>query len=95
MLVIYAFYLDYFTLLTITFETYNNIDSKTEALFTLQNIKSHNESIVFFKKNQKIKDPHREKALPNKTPALTKNTNMDIWVVGTANQLFIRGSSVP
>ena len=51
MLVIYAFYLDYFTLLTITFETYNNIDSKTEALFTLQNIKSHNESIVFFRKN--------------------------------------------
>ena len=28
----------------------------------------------------------------NKTPALTKSTNMDIWVVGTTNQLVIRGS---
>ena len=32
-----------------------------------------------------------EKALPNKTTALTKSTNMGIWVVGTSNQLFIRG----
>ena len=35
---------------------------------------------------------HREKAPSNETPALTKSTNMDIWVVGTTNQLFIRGS---
>ena len=28
----------------------------------------------------------------NKTPALTKSMNMVIWVVGTSNQLFIRGS---
>ena len=28
----------------------------------------------------------------NKTQALTKRVNMDIWVVGTTNQLFIRGS---
>ena len=28
----------------------------------------------------------------NKTPALTKSTNMDIWVVGTSNQLFTRDS---
>ena len=27
-----------------------------------------------------------------KTPALTKNMNMDNWIVGTSNQLFIRGS---
>ena len=26
------------------------------------------------------------------TSALTKSTNMDIWVVGTLNQLFTRGS---
>ena len=32
-----------------------------------------------------FKDTHREKAPQNKTPALTKNTNMDIWVVGTSN----------
>ena len=37
-------------------------------------------------------DTHREKAPSNKTPALTKNMNMDIWVVGTSNELFIRGS---
>ena len=37
-------------------------------------------------------DTHRVKALSNKTPALRKSTNMGIWVVGTLNQLFIRGS---
>ena len=39
-----------------------------------------------------LKDTHREKAPSNGTPALTKSTNMGIWVVGTTNQLFIRGS---
>ena len=38
------------------------------------------------------KDTHMEKAASNKTPALTKSTNMEIWVVGTSNQLFIRRS---
>ena len=33
-----------------------------------------------------IKDTHREKALLNKTPALTKSRNMSIWMVGTSNQ---------
>ena len=37
-------------------------------------------------------DACREKAPSNKTPALTKSTNMGVWVVGTTNQLFIRGS---
>ena len=37
-----------------------------------------------------IKDIHREKAPLNETT--TKNTNMDIWVVGTSNWLFLRGS---
>ena len=32
---------------------------------------------------QNVKDTHREKALSNKTPALTKSTNMGIWVVDT------------
>lgn len=32
---IYTFYLHYFMFLTITFETYNNIGSKTKALFIL------------------------------------------------------------
>ena len=39
-----------------------------------------------------LKDTHREKAPSNKTPALTKSTNMGIWVVGTTNQLFKGGS---
>ena len=38
-----------------------------------------------------FKDAHREKAPSIKTPALKKSMNMDIWEVGTSNQLFIRG----
>ena len=30
-----------------------------------------------------IKDTHSEKALSNKTPALTKSTNMGVWAVST------------
>ena len=43
---------------------------------------------VFFS----VKEPYREKTPSNKTSTLPKSTNMDIWVVGTSNQLFIRGS---
>ena len=39
-----------------------------------------------------VKDSHREKTLSNKTPVLIKCRNKGIWVVGTSNQLFIRGS---
>ena len=39
-----------------------------------------------------FKDTHMEKEPLNKTPALTKSSNMGIWFVGTWNQLFIRGS---
>ena len=39
-----------------------------------------------------LKDTHREKALSNETPALTKSTNMSIGLIGTTNQLFIRDS---
>ena len=35
-----------------------------------------------------IRDTHREKASKNKTPTLLKSMNVDIWVVGTSNQLF-------
>ena len=34
-----------------------------------------------------------KKETSNKTPALTKSANIDIWGVGTWNQLFVRGSS--
>ena len=37
------------------------------------------------------KDTRRKKTPINKIPVLTKSMNMDIWVVGTSNQLFIRG----
>ena len=39
-----------------------------------------------------LKDTHGEKAPSNKTPVHTKCRNMEIWVLGTLNQLFIRGS---
>ena len=38
-----------------------------------------------------FKDTHREEALSSKTPALAKSMIMGIWVIGTSNQLFIRG----
>ena len=39
-----------------------------------------------------FKDTHSGKSPSSKIPALTKSMNMDIWVVGTLKQLFIRGS---
>ena len=39
-----------------------------------------------------FKDTHRKKSPSNKTAALTKSMNMDIWVNGTSKQVFIRGS---
>ena len=33
-----------------------------------------------------------KKASSNKKPAFMKSMNMDVWVVGASNQLFIRGS---
>ena len=42
--------------------------------------------------NSSLKDTHKEKPPSNKTLALTKSTNMDIWFVDTSNQPSIRGS---
>ena len=42
---------------------------------------------------QNLRDAHRENTPSNKTQALTKNVNMDIWVHATLNFFFIRGSS--
>ena len=39
-----------------------------------------------------IKNTHSEKPSSNETPALSKSMNMNIWVVGISNKLFIRGS---
>ena len=38
-----------------------------------------------------FKDIHKE----NKTKTLTKSMNMNIWEIGTFNQLLIRGSYTP
>ena len=39
-----------------------------------------------------LKDNYRENAPSSKTKSLTKIINMNIWVIGTLKQLFIRGS---
>ena len=39
-----------------------------------------------------FKDTHREKTPQSKTPTLLTSMNKDIWVVGTSNQLYTRGS---
>ena len=36
-----------------------------------------------------VKDTHRKKVHSNKTSTLLKSINMNIWVIGTSNQLFI------
>ena len=38
------------------------------------------------------RDTHIEKAPSSRTQALTKSMNMHIWLVGTSDQLIIRGS---
>ena len=45
-----------------------------------------------FCKNGVLKNTHRETATSDKTTTLKKSMNMVICVVGTSNQLFIRGS---
>ena len=42
--------------------------------------------------NNQIKDTHREKGLLNINSAFTKSMNIDVYVVGTSNQLFLRSS---
>ena len=41
--------------------------------------------------NITVEITYREKGPSNKTPTLTKSTNVGIQVVGTLNQPFIRG----
>ena len=51
--------------------------------------------LIFLAKSlsiKNIKNTHRKKAPSNKTPAFTKNWNLGNWVVGTSNQLSLRGS---
>ena len=39
-----------------------------------------------------LKGTCREKAPSNKTAVLSRNMNIDIWIVGTSIQFFIRSS---
>ena len=55
-------------------------------------IREGNITEQFDKFQNTVKDTHREKVLSNKTSTLMKSMNMHIWVVGTSNQLFLRGS---
>ena len=48
--------------------------------------------MVAAKTSVSVKDTYREKTSSDETPALTNNMNMEICVVATFNQLFIRGS---
>ena len=48
--------------------------------------------MVFIMHCELLKETQRGKVPSNKTPALTKSMNMNIWVVDISNLLFIRGS---
>ena len=51
-------------------------------------------SLWFFDSKSKVtwsEGYSQEKATLNKSPALTKCTNIDLWVAGKSNQLFIGG----
>ena len=70
------------------------INKGTRSLYEIYPVKelpyrSHPE---LFSKKGVLKDTHTEKAPSSKTLAFTKSTNMDIWVVGTSNQIIARGS---
>ena len=50
--------------------------------------------MVALKISFSIKNTRREKTCLNETPALSNSMNMDIWAVGTSDQiLYVRGSS--
>lgn len=48
--------------------------------------------ILVFMNGWNLKDTHKENTPSNKTLGLPKNINLDIWVIGTLNQLLGRGS---
>ena len=65
------------------------LDVKINFLEHIQKIKKPNKGINVL---SFIKDADREKVHSNKTKAFLESMNMDIWVDGTSNQLFVRGS---
>ena len=65
----------------------NNMNSSQ-----LKHLSVNEQGHLFLEKGNILKVTHREKAISNKLPSLTKSINVGIWVVGTINQLFMRGS---
>ena len=61
----------------------------TNNFNTFQNL---SQQIYLSYNHKSFKDTYREKAPSYKTAALTESQNKEIWVVGTSNQIFIRGS---
>lgn len=54
---------------------------------------ANNVSLSFNRFTFWLKDTHREKKAPSiETPVLVKGMDITIWVLGTPNQLFLRGS---
>ena len=51
---------------------------------------THNRNVLDVSRKV-FEDTHRENTHSKKTRGLLKSINMDIWVIGTLNQLFIRG----
>ena len=49
----------------------------------------------FMKLIYQFKDIRKENISSNKTKTLIKSVNMNIWEIGTFNQLLIRGSYTP
>ena len=49
--------------------------------------------LVLFRFNQFTTDTSREKAPSNKTPALSKSMNINIWLVDISDQLVLRVST--
>ena len=62
------------------------------VILILQSIETNKYAIKLRNKFAFIKDTYREKVPSSKTPALTKSRIIVIWVTGTSDQLFVRGS---
>ena len=60
------------------------LNSNSDLIVNKENTPAN--ECFYFNNRRILKDTHKEKAPSNKTPALSKSMNMDIWLVGTLNQ---------
>ena len=57
----------------------NLLREELDRFWQLETIGKSEENVIYYFENEiQLKDTHRQKAPSNKTPALTKSTNMDI-----------------